>query len=178
MLDSKKYKYVKNILSLDIVNFLSTWSLKNFKINFDSHVPLSSALHSKDSEIYYHVLHYLKTIMEKETSLILKPIYSYTRVYVGGCELKKHIDRPHCEISASITLDYHYHDTNYQWPLCMENTPILIKKGDGVIYKANEIEHWRPIFAQPSSSWHHQLFIHYVDLNGKYSHIGEEVNEK
>ena len=60
----------------------------------------------------------------------------------------------------------------------MENTPLLIKKGDGVIYKANEIEHWRPIFAQPSSSWHHQLFIHYVDLNGKYSHIGEEVNEK
>ena len=59
MLDSKKYKYVKNILSLDIVNFLSTWSLKNFKINFDSQVPLSSALHSKDSEIYYHVLHYL-----------------------------------------------------------------------------------------------------------------------
>ena len=169
MLDSKKYKYVKNILSLDIVNFLSTWSLKNFKINDDSQVPMASSLHSKDSEIYYHVLHYLKTIMEKETSLILKPIYSYTRVYVGGAELKKHI------LSGETVETL---DTNYQWPLCMENTPILIKKGDGVIYKANEIEHWRPIFAQPSSSWHHQLFIHYVDLNGKYSHIGEEVNEK
>ena len=44
----------------------------------------------------------------------------------------------------------------------MQDTPIIIKEGDGVIYKGCEIEHWRPVFNQPQKCWHHQLFIHYL----------------
>jgi|TARA_R110002020_G_scaffold202406_1_gene405544 hypothetical protein len=168
-----KYKYVKNILSPDMVEFLSSWSLKNFNIG-DVDVPLSSAYHSKNSEIFSHITHYLLPIMEKETNLKLRPIYSYNRVYMGGAELKKHTDRPQCEISASITLKYFYKDKNYKWPLCMGDTPVVIKSGDGVIYKGCEIPHWRPFFNQPTEYWHHQLFIHYVDLNGPYKEIEEE----
>jgi hypothetical protein len=50
----------------------------------------------------------------------------------------------------------------------MGDMPIVINVGDGVIYKGSEIEHWRPIFNQPETSWHHQLFIHYVDANGPF----------
>ena len=71
----KKYKYVKNMLSLDIVDFLSTWSLKNFYIKPDDMVLECFSIHAEESEIYYHVLHYLKPIMEAETGLSLKPIY-------------------------------------------------------------------------------------------------------
>ena len=161
-LEKNKYKYIKNMLSLDIVDFLSTWSIQNFKITPDPQAPMSFSVHSDDSQIYSHVLHYLKPIMEKETGLNLKPTYSYNRVYVGGSSLEKHKDRGECEISASICLKYHYEDKNYKWPLYMQDTPIIIKEGDGVIYKGCEIEHWRPVFNQPQKCWHHQLFIHYL----------------
>jgi hypothetical protein len=144
-LKQKKYKYVKNMLSPDMVEFLTSYSLKNFTKG-DDQAPLSSAVHSSDSEVYSHLIHYLLPIMEKETNLKLKPIYSYNRIYLGGSELTKHTDRPACEISASITLKYFYKDKNYKWPLCMGDVPIVIKTGDGVIYKGCEIEHWRPIF--------------------------------
>jgi len=173
-LEKNKYKYINNMLSLDIVDFLSTWSLKNFKIKPDNQAPMSFSIHSKESEIYHHILHYLKPIMEKETGLTLKPMYSYNRIYVGGSELTKHKDRHACEVSASITLKYHYENKDYKWPLCMGDLPIVIKEGDGVIYKGCEIEHWRPVFVQPQQCWHHQLFIHYVDVNGPYSNVEED----
>ena len=112
--------------------------------------------------------------MEKETGLSLKPIYSYNRVYLGGSELKRHVDRNACEISASISLKHYYHDKKYKWPLCMGNMPLVIHPGDGVIYKGCEIEHWRPIFTQPKECWHHQLFIHYVDINGPNAYVKKE----
>jgi|TARA_R100000084_G_scaffold96050_1_gene49912 hypothetical protein len=172
-LNKQKYKYVKNMVSSEMIEFLTSWSLKNFTLG-DEQVPFSSANHSKDSDIYQHITHFLLPIMERETNLKLKPIYSYNRIYLGGAELKKHVDRPACEISASITLKYFYKDENYKWPLCMGDTPIVIESGDGVIYKGCEIEHWRPFFNQPKEYWHHQLFIHYVDLKGPYKNIKEE----
>jgi hypothetical protein len=50
----------------------------------------------------------------------------------------------------------------------MGDMPIVINVGDGVIYRGTKIEHWRPVFNQPKKCWHHQLFVHYVDLNGAY----------
>ena len=173
-LETKKYKYIKNILSLDIVDFLSTWSFKNFTKG-DEQSPFSSSHHSIESDMFKHIIHYLLPIMEKETNLKLKPIYAYDRIYMGGSELKKHVDRNACEISASITLKYFYKDKNYKWPLCMGDIPIIIESGDGVIYKGCEIPHWRPIFNQPKKYWHHQLFIHYVDKNGPYKDLLEEI---
>lgn len=173
-LEKNKYKYVKNMLSSDMVEFLSSWSLNHFKINGDSQAPLSSVHHSNQAEIYQHIIHFLLPIMEKETELKLKPIYSYNRIYLPGSVLERHNDRPSCEISASITLKYHYENKSYRWPLFMDETPIIIESGDGVIYKGVEIPHWRPIFSQPKECWHHQLFIHYVDLNGPYKDLNEE----
>ena len=163
----EKYKYVKNMLSQDLINFLTSFSLKNIRPG-DRMAPTSSAMHSANSEIYTHISYHLHPMMELQTKLKLKPIYSYNRVYYGGSELKKHKDRPSCEISASIALNYNYENLNYKWPLCMGDTPLVIKPGDGVIYKGAEIDHWRPVFNEPKTSWHHQLFVHYVDTNGPF----------
>ena len=181
-LKTKKYKYVQNMLSDDMLEFLSSFSVKktvegtNYFI--DDFVEKSSSFHSKESEIYNHILHFLLPVMEKETNLKLKPIYSFNRIYLPGSKLKKHTDREACEISASITLKYNYKDKDYKWPLCVGDTPIIIKSGDGVIYKGCEIEHWRPVFLQPDGCWHHQLFIHYVDKNGPYKNLMEEKTQK
>ena len=183
-LEKNKYKYVKNILSPDMVRFLSSWSLMNFQKTDqdgfigDPDVPLSSSLHSKNSEIYQHLLHFLLPMMQQETNLELQPTFCYNRIYMGGSALKKHTDRPSCEISASITLKYFYENKNYKWPLCMGDMPVVIKSGDGVIYKGCEIPHWRPVFNQPKKYWHHQLFIHYVNKNGPYKSLIEEKTKK
>ena len=177
-LNSKKYKYVKNILSKQMIEYLSSFSLKKSTTGtneFDKFVPKSSSFHCIKSEIFAHLVHFLQPIIEEETNLELKPIYSFNRIYLSGSELKPHKDRSACEISASITLKYYYEDKDYKWPLCMGDTPIVIEQGDGVIYKGIEIEHWRPVFLQPNHCWHHQLFIHYVDKNGPYKDIQQEL---
>jgi len=172
-LKEKKYKHVKKMILPDMVEFLSSFSLNNSIA--DPIVPSSVCLHSANSEIYTHLMYFLLPLMEKETNLKLKPIYSYNRIYLGGSELKKHTDRDECEISASITLKYFYKDKNYKWPLCMGDLPIVIETGDGVIYKGCEVPHWRPVFNQPQECWHHQLFLHYVDLNGPYKDLKQEL---
>jgi len=134
----QQYKYIKNLLSNDLVEFLSSRSLNVASKGSnrpDTYVPLSQSFHSSESEIYYHITHFLLPKIEKETNLKLKPIYSFNRIYFSGANLKKHKDRPQCEISVSITLKYFYEDKNYKWPLCLGDKPIAIEKGDGVIYK-------------------------------------------
>ena len=174
-LEKNKFKYVSNMLTNDIIEFLNSYCIKYFYVNKDPQAPLSFSVHSKNSEIFDHLLHYLLPRMESETKLKLKPMYAYTRVYLGGSELKKHLDREQCEVSASITLKYFYKDKDYIWPLCMGDLPVNIKPGDGVIYKGCEIEHWRPVFNQPEGYWHHQVFLHYVDLNGPNKNLQETV---
>ena len=39
--------------------------------------------------------------------------------------------------------------------------------GDIVIYKGCEVDHGRPIPFE--GFWHSQMFLHYVDRNGKYT---------
>ena len=175
------YKYVKNILSSDMIEFLTTYAIRRGSQGTnirDYFVPLSSTFHSKESDIFNHIVHFLQPIIEKETNLKLKPIYSFNRIYLPGSDLPRHKDRPSSEISASITLKYFYKDENYKWPLCMGDTPIIIESGDGVIYKGAKIDHWRPVFNQPQGCWHHQLFIFYVDKNGPNKDLEEELTQE
>jgi hypothetical protein len=179
----EKYKYIKNLLSLDVAEFITftslTFYLNDKKVDkIDDQVPLSFSMHSSYYPLYRHLLYFLKPRLEKESQLELNPIYSYSRFYLTGANLVKHTDRPACEISVSLTLKYKYKNKNYKWPLCMENTPIIIEPGDGVLYKGREIEHWRPIFTEPDGSCHHQVFLHYVNKNGPCKNLKEEVDNK
>ena len=49
------YKYVAGMLSQDLVDFLTDFSLQNINEG-DIQAPNSSALHSRDSEIYTQIL--------------------------------------------------------------------------------------------------------------------------
>ena len=173
----EKYKYIKNFLSQDFVNYLSSYShiSKDPRMDDSYHLHKTIAVHSGDSPVYRHLLHFLRPKVEEESNLKLQPIYGYSRIYLSGAELKAHKDRPACEISISLTLQYSYTDPKYKWPLCLEDKPIVIESGDAVLYKGCEIKHWRPIFIQPKPSWHHQVFLHYVDKNGPYKDLKEET---
>ena len=123
----------------------------------------------------------VQPIMEKETSLKLIPNYSYARIYKNGDILKRHKDRFSCEISTTLNLG------GDPWPIFLspyENVglpnekqgitteskskgiQINLKPGDMLVYKGNELEHWREFFNGENCA---QVFLHYNNLKTKGS---------
>ena len=54
--------------------------------------------------------------MQQETGLQLVPTYSYARAYKKGDILKRHSDRPSCEISTTVHLG------GDPWPIFIDGT--------------------------------------------------------
>ena len=55
-------------------------------------------------------------VMQKKTGLKLVPTYSYTRLYRKGNILRRHKDRPSCEISTTLNLG------GDNWPIFIDPT--------------------------------------------------------
>jgi len=114
--------------------------------------------------------------MRKITGLNLAPTYSYWRLYKNGDVLKRHKDRPSCEISTTICIGYDNSNVDaskypdWDWPMFIKEKngkeiPIHMKPGDMIIYRGCEVEHWRePLWANN----HAQVFLHYNEKGGKY----------
>jgi hypothetical protein len=108
--------------------------------------------------------------IESYTGLKLVPNYSYWRFYQLKNELKRHVDRPSCEISTTLCLGYNVSNTeeDYIWPMYVfdpvlqEEVPAKLEPGDMIIYKGCEIEHWRDQFKGLNQA---QVFLHYNDVS-------------
>jgi hypothetical protein len=102
--------------------------------------------------------------VERTTGLSLFPTYSFFRVYKEGDVLKRHRDRPSCEISVTLCLGY---DPDDPWPIFVEGpmagTSVTLKPGDALIYRGCECPHWRNAYAGNHAA---QVFLHYVDQKG------------
>ena len=120
-------------------------------------------------------------IMKKETNLNLIPTYSYARVYEKGSILKRHKDRPSCEISTTLNLG------GDPWPIFIDptgsnnvideyknimkpNAPagirVDLEPGDMLVYSGCELEHWREEFTGNICA---QVFLHYNHVNGQFA---------
>ncbi len=106
-------------------------------------------------------------VMQKETGLYLIPTYSYARIYKKGDILKRHKDRPSCEISTTIHLG------GDKWSIFIDGTGSNnvideyknihkpnAPKGTEVMlmYRGCELEHWREPFKGDDCA---QVFLHY-----------------
>jgi hypothetical protein len=100
----------------------------------------------------------LKPVVEQHTGLQLAPNYSYLRIYINGNDLKKHKDRPECEISTTLHLGG---DT--EWPIFLGDQKIDLNKGDMLIYRGCDFVHWREPY---KGITYCQTFLHYSDVNG------------
>ena len=58
------------------------------------------------------------------TGLKLVPTYAYCRLYKNGNILRRHKDRPSCEISTTIHLG------GTPWPIFMDDTEVLLEVVD------------------------------------------------
>tara|TARA_R100000482_G_C5119659_1_gene144980 strand:+ start:627 stop:1205 length:579 start_codon:yes stop_codon:yes gene_type:complete len=101
-------------------------------------------------------------LVEKESNLKLFPTYTYWRYYVFGGILKKHTDRPACEIS--ITACIKKYDN---WPIVIEKNKFELEEGDAVLYAGCKQSHFRP--GKYKGKGMAQVFFHYVNQNGPFA---------
>lgn len=134
----------------------------------DAQCPLSPSIYG--DPLLDTLLEDLKPVFEKATGLSLLPTYSYARAYRPGDELKPHVDRKECEISATLTLGFE----GDIWPIGIsastdqDDDPknVILNVGDALVYRGMELNHWREKYTQ--GKWQCQVFLHYVDANGRY----------
>lgn len=188
-----KYQVIKNAISYELANFIFNYFLlKRDAVNFmykNNLMAENSILGTwKDKQVPNVYSHYADFCMEtllmkvipimtKETGLNLVPTYSYARVYERGSILKRHKDRPSCEISTTLCLGYDVSNVdskkypNWDWPMFVKETngtevPVHMKPGDMIIYRGCEVEHWREPFWGKN---HAQVFLHYNEKDGQYN---------
>jgi len=129
----------------------------------DPQCPLSDSIYG--DKVFDDLLAKFAAPIGKQIGRELLPTYTYARIYRNGEILKKHKDRPSCEISATMTLGF---KSKSVWPIFFDEeseTLVDIQVGEMAVYKGCEVLHWRPKF---KGEWQVQVFFHYVDANGPY----------
>ena len=171
-----KYQVIRQAIPKDLANFVMNYfllqqdavayMLKNNIINKhnplignweDEQVPNAYAKYA--DWVMETLLQYVRPIMKQKTKLDLIPTYSYARIYNKGNILKKHKDRPSCEISTTLNLGGDH------WSIYLEGTKVDLQQGDMLIYSGCELEHWREPF---KGNFCVQVFLHYNHANGKF----------
>ena len=128
------YILIENVLSNDFCKLATQYALfeqmndvggKNLE-GATAQVPGTHSVYS--DSLMESFLQFLKPVAEKHSELELIPTYSYYRIYKPGDVLRPHKDRPSCEISMTLTLDYYYTgvDDDYKWPLIMNNKSVVM----------------------------------------------------
>jgi len=158
------------------VSFLSPYT-EYFGVWNDAQVPET---YSHYSDIVMEtLLEDLRSLMEKETDLVLLPTYSYFRIYKKGDILKRHKDREACSISTTMNLggdpwpifinpnqnEGHtqgphtgVHKIQEYVPSNSAGVKVDLEPGDMLIYSGCELEHWREPFEGENNG---QVFLHY-----------------
>jgi len=192
-----KYKVIKNAISYDLANFIFNYFLLKrdaveFMYKHNIHAESSLLGTWKDEQIpntyscygdfvMETLLMKVLPIMKQQTGLDLIPTYSYARAYKKGDILKRHKDRPSCEISTTIHLG------GDQWSIFIDptgsnnvideyknihkpNAPkgdkVVLEVGDMLVYNGCDLEHWREEFMGNICG---QVFLHYNQVNGKFA---------
>lgn len=140
-------------------------------------------------EVYGHhykpMIYFLWGLTPMVSELVgrdLLPTYDYFRIYREGDVCRVHSDRPSCEHSLSLTLDY---SDGEAWPLEIgkkrypapsaqvdedwgsePHGSVEMQIGDAVLYRGVNHRHGR---VKPNpNAWSAHLFLHWVDRDGPY----------
>ena len=197
MFKEKKYTVIRNAISYELANFAFNylllkrdavaWMHKNnylseFTPGFGSwkekQIPNTYSIYS---DMFMETLMMkVLPIMKQHTNMELIPTYSYTRVYKKGDKLRKHSDRPSCEISTTLhlggdpwtifldptgakTVVDEYNEIHK--PNAPKGIPVDLEVGDMLVYSGCDLEHWREPFEGEHCA---QVFLHYNNVDGPF----------
>jgi hypothetical protein len=135
----------------------------------DSQTPRRYLAHNEKVACFFH--HQLTAIVSSIAGEPVKPSYVYVVSYQPGARLPRHTDRPQCEFSISLCLDFTpEREGRTSWPLCFETEPGTLKivqsLGEGLLYRGCELPHFRTMLPKNCTST--SIFFHYVhrDFSG------------
>jgi len=198
MFKKKKYQIIRGALSEELSNFIFNYMMLqrdavDFMMKYNKVNPVNPFIGTRaDPQIpgayskygdwaMDTLLQYMRPIMKEKTGMDLVPTYSYTRIYEKGNKLRRHKDRPSCEISTTLHLG------GDPWPIFLDpsgadfvidefkeihkpgaptGVRVDLKVGDMLIYAGCELEHWREPFEGTVCS---QVFLHYNHANGPFA---------
>jgi hypothetical protein len=163
-----RYLVLRGLVTGSVLAFFQEYTVKAAKLGFlpqdDPDVPDTPCRYG--DSMTDALLEALLPQFEEATGKKLDPTYSYFRVYKRGDVLKRHKDRPACEISVTLSLGY---SGNEPWPIWIEPdgraVSVRLEPGDGLLYKGVETAHWRESFCGEYAA---QVFLHYVDQEGSF----------
>ena len=192
-----KYQVIKKAVSYELANFIFNYFLLKrdaVKWMYENNITYDNGMFGTwtDQQVPNTYSHYADMVMEtllvkmlpvmaSETGLDLVPTYSYARIYKHGDILKRHKDRPSCELSITLNLGGDlwpiYIDgtgadnvideqRNIIKPNAPEGTKVLLEVGDMLVYSGCELEHWREPFKGEVCG---QVFLHYNHRNGLFA---------
>ena len=167
------YKLIKNFFSKKELEVLQKYCYNKLDMNRDYKLDSQSFSPAwYNDSLMTSFLDIKLPIVEKESNLKLFPTYAYWRYYVFGAMLKKHTDRPSCEIS--ITACIKKYDN---WPLIIEGDTIELKEGEALMYSGCDQSHGRPgIYKGKGMA---QVFFHYVNQNGpNKDHAYDQIDKQ
>ena len=182
--------YIENILQLeeDIIQDSPEDTL--FKSTGGYCTPMGIALHR-----------WLRNALRNTIDLNLRETYSYTRKYERGAYLRAHTDRPSCEISATICLEYRT-DDNTPWKIWIDNSKnwvdtedqadifpvtqdvpnrkrikkgmiqVSLEPGDVLLYLGPNVAHWRDKLL---GDYSYQMFLHFYNRDSELWKLPETV---
>ena len=169
--EKNRYVYLSNVLDEQTCKNLTDrmFGLQRLgELEKDPQCPLSDSVYG--DPIFDKLLGELAEPLSEQLGISLDPAYTYARIYRPGEVLERHSDRPSCEISGTMTLGFD--PTTSVWPIYfakdeedLVGSSLAINTGDLVMYRGNELPHWRPPF---KGIWQVQVFFHYVDKNGPH----------
>jgi len=167
------------------------------KVDKFSHIPVENQVEGSTSRYYWPPYKYahsqIRMKLEEAIGKKLYNTYYYDRFYNPGQALANHSDRPACEISVTVHVSSNLKDP---WPIWIktpdtysdpktkthiiqrgENRSVILKPGDGMIYKGCERPHWRDPMPgmmrnkirrlfKKEEIYYHQVFFHYVLADG------------
>ena len=197
MVSMGNYKIVKQAINYELANFLYNYFLLkreavthmyNTNMTYDNGMlgtftdqQVINPYSIYGDPTFDTLLMKVLPIMKKETGLDVVPTYSYARMYKKGDVLKRHKDRPSCEISTTLNLG------GEPWPIFIDGTgannvinerenlvkpgaptgnKVLLEVGDMLVYSGCELEHWREPFEGNICG---QVFLHYNHVNGPFA---------
>ena len=112
-----KFKKVKNFFSKEELKLLTTFCDIKIRVSHDNFkIAKSWGQGFYGDPIMESVLLNKKDLISHECGLELLPTYSFWRMYTRYSDLKKHKDRPSCQISATINIG----SDGTDWPIYIE----------------------------------------------------------
>jgi hypothetical protein len=169
--------HINKLIPIEFCYFFSHVLMRKSDISEskgDGQIPNAKAIIDHDI-MFESLLERLWPTVESIVGEELLPTYSYARLYSNGDELKKHTDRPSCEVSITIQLGRSH---KHSWPIYMGNQKYELAEGDAVIYKGCDVPHWREPCNGPEGYFSGQVFLHYVRKNGPYAEFAGDAENR